>query len=744
MSEDAFLQLLNIKCVHHKKKCGTIIKPATFPEKTVWTCHKLYDIIMENQLFQPEIMEKFMEYIHKFHLAGCSNVQSCATAFVPSGTNTKFVNLLNTFAKTHIFSEKILLSIAKTSAYLNTSYDHCVLNMLQNHPNFQMTSEFMVVRFETRKYNRSFFKKIMKKTVLDSNVIKYMILNSEGKEHLEDIFKLIKKYNGKINSDVLELAVKKYDIYGKSLYKKLCKHGTKITPEVVSVMVSTLSVSKTFKLILKYKCSGDVIQRLCLCCKNKYDRFNKMASVLDKYDGNLHITANTIFEISRRKLPYAESLVSVLMHKIKLTSDEIGWILKESPSINKTIHSMDSIEYFVQHYINAGGKLTHEHIIAVVKNRKRNNRQRALNIILQFGYIPTYEDINIVAEHSCYVPNVEKYNIKFDKLLIEKCVAYGVGQHYDFSAYGYDKNVLELEQLCKIGKMKPIRDFIIIHNVIPSTKAVEYASRHHNKSLIKLLSDKGGIVNYNCFVSIVCASNRKIDFGIIDDAKRIQKAMDKALKAYDLIISQLKDCLQTKTPIPNDFNFDINNTLVKAITKHETSFRKAVDSHNNLAKKYREILEVTLQAFILSYERKVAEKTKMIAELVNDIHLIKEPVNDIHLIKEPVNDIHNNDQNYLEDKVVNQVIDEKPIITLTNNIQYQRKKMPLVANASTLLKCSSATFLEARRLLTQYIHTHKLMCGTIIKPNDALSNALCLQGNIDYSQLDNLTSLCFV
>ena len=130
---------------------------------------------------------------------------------------------------------------------------------------------------------------------------------------------------------------------------------------------------------------------------------------------------------------------------------------------------------------------------------RQNNRLRPpiINMIIQAGYVLTYDDVVLATRNFVKIDNIENYDIKLDGKFSELCIEIGF--------YPYDISKIDMTMEClriackKSGNLHQIRQIIKTYKFTPDNICLENASMHkQNIQTINFLIDHGAKPTLKC------------------------------------------------------------------------------------------------------------------------------------------------------------------------------------------------------------------------------------------------------
>ena len=160
----------------------------------------------------------------------------------------------------------------------------------------------------------------------------------------------------------------------------------------------------------------------------------------------------------------------------------------------------------------------------------RKDTTKILQLMLEYGYIPDYDDVIYALVNGTVVPNIEKYNITADQKMLDICRKNNIYPTYDFG--GISKDLVALQGLCTNRKSGELKKFFDKRNVIPDKVCMENVCTYKNNMVtLNLLLSHGGKVTYECIRK--CGSKHTSN-------KMLLKLIDEYEINYNLEIDRYK------------------------------------------------------------------------------------------------------------------------------------------------------------------------------------------------------------
>ena len=209
------------------------------------------------------------------------------------------------------------------------------------------------------------------------------------------------------------------------------------------------------------------------------------------------------------------------------------------------------------------------------------------NILLNYDYNLTYEDLLLLTRNFITINGIEKYNIKFDNKFLETCSDVGF---YPAYKHNLKADVSCLQKECKKpGNITAIKELVNKQKVKPDEICLENACRYKsNSATIKFLIENGAKVSANSVKNIIYATGNSSSCYVIDEyIKCLDK--EKALPKVEqkLIIPKPKleivhiDNYEDKDDSVNGENSD-NIEVLKVDIKEEVKEEKQVKTKKGI------------------------------------------------------------------------------------------------------------------------------------------------------------------
>lgn len=233
---------------------------------------------------------------------------------------------------------------------------------------------------------------------------------------------------------------------------------------------------------------------------------------------------------------------------------------------------------------------------------KQNNipqvskKTELINIITNFGYNLTYDDILYATRCKVVIKNIENYNIKFDNRFIEICSE--IGFYPDYNIKDLKPTSVCLEKECtRTGNIAQVKKLVNM-GIKPTTKSLENSCCHkNNMANVKYLVEQGAEPNLECIKNIARSlGNRTLDFIISE----YEKTLIKTVKNENNIKNNTKQSnakkngekssnIKKKLQYLSDENIDIHGeSSDDQSTDNESSDNQSVDENIQVISDYED------------------------------------------------------------------------------------------------------------------------------------------------------------
>lgn len=248
-------------------------------------------------------------------------------------------------------------------------------------------------------------------------------------------------------------------------------------------------------------------------CKNEYLSFI-LSSIIDK--SNLEFNDNSILYAACHVLPYSKHVIQSLIGRgLRLDSKCLEIVCLNCP--------LEGIKYILENgRINVMREHYHKLVESVIDTNLIEHRflrrhkleinesiytQEKMELLINYGYIPDYEDIIYSIKHKIEIPNISRFNIKLDQKMLELCWEVDFYPKYKFDCI--DLNLLEMQKLClQKNSLTKIKNLVEYFNIIPDRKCMENACcQKSNSKVVDYLISKKGKITGTCVKNCISKFN---------------------------------------------------------------------------------------------------------------------------------------------------------------------------------------------------------------------------------------------
>ena len=276
--------------------------------------------------------------------------------------------------------------------------------------------------------------------------------------------------------------------------------------------------------------------------------FNVKKTILDVNDNELIFFMDYV--ISKNvNAPFIENLrnllnILLLRSKIKITESITEKIAKHfsviilKNIINKggilttqvlenaclsLIDRYEKVKFILENKIEPTKK-AFDNILFSKENNFKDDKRKTINLLTQYGYLLTYDELKLTLTKNITFDNIDKYNIKFDMSYLYIC--------YEIGTFPYGTKNLMPDLKClaieckKKGLLSNIKKLVNTYKLIPDSECMIGACMHSsNLQTIKYLISKGGKVDLNCLKSLVILANNKTLTYIFEEYEKNNKSI---------------------------------------------------------------------------------------------------------------------------------------------------------------------------------------------------------------------------
>jgi chromatin remodeling complex protein RSC6 len=146
-----------------------------------------------------------------------------------------------------------------------------------------------------------------------------------------------------------------------------------------------------------------------------------------------------------------------------------------------------------------------------------------VDILINYGYVPTYEDILYATKEHVKINNIELYDIKFNEKYIDICIE---EKFYPYEVAEIKQTITYLEKTCrKSGNLSAIKQ-AVISGIVPNEQCLLNAATYKsNIHTMKFLVSHGAPVTLNVLEIMCNTIGNKTLLYILDEYKKnINKA----------------------------------------------------------------------------------------------------------------------------------------------------------------------------------------------------------------------------
>lgn len=261
-----------------------------------------------------------------------------------------------------------------------------------------------------------------------------------------------------------------------------------------------------------------------------------------------------------------------------------------------------------------------------------NNYQKIINLLINYGFIPKYDNIVFLLSKKCMIVDIYRFNINLDTNILELCYKYNY-HPYNIKLKPTIKCLRE--ECLKTNNIKNVKDIVIKKDVRPDIECLRNACKNKtNISIVQFLVESGVTPDLICLKNLSYYFNQNTTLSYI---------VDQLIKKN----SKKDSCTQYNADDPLDNEKTILLSKYKNINLSENKDMEDLDNMKSIDKKNT----IKLHKFKGSIEYDVKKKLK-----INK------------LLKEAL-DINKNELTILElrNKFINYFINNKLIHKKNNN-----------------------------------------------------------------------------
>lgn len=327
----------------------------------------------------------------------------------------------------------------------------------------------------------------------------------------------------------------------------------------------------------------------------------------------------------------------LLSHDVKISTELLNYIILNAKEYkyekilfllnNKVIPTNETFNNIVK---------SHNPQISFCGHIKRhiniNDNATILNLIIDYGYIPTYDDVKNALRRKLVINNIERFNIPFDHTYLGICA--------EVSIYPYkidiEPDIKCLEKECdKPGNLSIIKKIIKKTNIKPNTTCIRNACKHRNNiQTIKFLVSKGAVIDFECLLGTIKSQYSAPLTYVCEEYLK-----NKALDCYDnkndddnintdnIENTRSNDTDDTKTNVNEDVKVEQTKTIepIQYVSNIPNTFKAYDNVYMNIPQKLLDILILSNTDTItfMEFRKKVLEYLYNNNKITqNGIHII--------------------------------------------------------------------------------------------------------------------------
>ena len=168
-----------------------------------------------------------------------------------------------------------------------------------------------------------------------------------------------------------------------------------------------------------------------------------------------------------------------------------------------------------------------------------------LNLFIDYGYAPTYNDVISALKKNLILANIERYNIKFDMTYLQVCLDIGIRPPYKVNDLVPDLSCLvnECKKPCNLLAIKHI---VTTTGLTPNASCIKEVCRYKNNlQSIKYLVSKGGCIDFECLVQCIETYNNQTLTYVLKEFKKNNISLLNTNLAKDIVIVDSKDSIDS-------------------------------------------------------------------------------------------------------------------------------------------------------------------------------------------------------
>ena len=424
--------------------------------------------------------------------------------------------------------------------------------------------------------------------------------------------------NQRIDIDIMELI----STYSVMLDTNILKIMMSLDNKNVDIIMEKYENKICYDLIKIFDNNTSGYTRYIL---NKY-KINLTEQEWDTYlsEDNLNIVfVNKYLERKEiiMKQSYIENIAKHLEQQVLEKALAYGGIFNESVLENACLHPTSDmhgkylkVQYILDNKIEPTQKAYKNIISFGISDRYSryktvdNKTELLINLLCDYGYIITYDDLKLALERYIIIPNIERFNIVFDNTYLLLCSKLGFTP---YKVEGLVPDISCLQYECeKTGNIHKIRNIISSTNLVPDNVCMKnICSTKTNSQTLKYLADAGGKIDIEAFKKYIeVMNNSKLtsvfeyfiahnNIALKEPEKKLEKEPEKEPEK-----EKEPEIKKIQSQIPKTFSYrqiiyeNINNDIKKCL---------------KLTKKHQSINYIDFRRIILDYvnENKMINKS---------------------------------------------------------------------------------------------------------------------------------------
>jgi hypothetical protein len=363
-------------------------------------------------------------------------------------------------------------------------------------------------------------------------------------------------------------------------------------------------------------------------------------------------------------------------------------------------------------------------------------KDKLIELLLNFGYVPTYDDVLFATSKFVVVHEIEKYGIELDDKFFTVCIK------NNFYPFTYDKEhatqiCLQLE-CCKRGTLTKIKELIKIGKLKFDYTCLKNACNiRNNLPIIRYILDNSDLkLNYELAQIILDLSGNMTTKYVVEKVFDLNKLVIKEKNEKTNVsnneigigTNNMDDIKTSKKAVSKDIDSDDGDPIEPEPEIYKK--KKDIDDEPKIVEKQESIKLVDIKP--KKIKKVIKKKTKLIQ--ISDEPIKEEPI-------EPKEIILNKNPKIIIKKIIKK--EQEQLKELPKSFNY-REKMEINPNLSKLLKIrSKKTFVELRKIFMKYLVENKYIDKNIITIPREINKVLTNKTEIINMNLENLDRLLY-